>query len=489
MVRTRRRTLLVTAGIAVVALLVGLGAGQFIRSPADAASRAEAPDASAITVPVESRVLESKISTRGDAAFAGATEVELSLGDLASPAVVTGQVPQRGDELVEGEPLLEVIGRPILALAGELPMYRTLRPGMSGPDVEQLKQTLRRLDLNPGGDDDQYTATTGQAVAALFDRAGYPAPEPDEEVAAEVEAAQDAVDAAQDALTAAEQALTAAGSGPTESERVAAKNRVEAAERALEAAEQDGDRNAVADARAELEQAEADQKELLAGPDTSEQRSARDAARGDLDAARAALSEAQGKAGTPLPLSEVYYLESLPQKVDEITVERGDLADGPVMTVSGAGLQITARLSDADREQVAEDQPVLLDFPWGEGTGTITGFTDGEDQSQALIAADDLTPEQEDQLRGENLRVTIPLSSTDGEVLAVPLAALTAGPSGASRVEVQRDGDHELVEVEVGLVADGYAEVRAADGALADGDLVVVGQSGADEPDEPEGQE
>jgi hypothetical protein len=484
MVNTRRRTLLVTAGVAVAALFVGLGAGQFIRSPADAASRAETPDASAITVPVESRVLESKISTRGDAAFAGATEIELSLGDLASPAVVTGQVPQRGDELEEGEPLLEVIGRPILALAGELPMYRTLRPGMSGPDVKQLKQTLRRLGLDPGADDDQYTVVTGQAVAALFQRAGYPAPEPDEDVAAEVAAAQDAVDAAQDALTAAEQALTAAGSGPTESERVAAQNRVDAAKRALETAEQDGDKNAIADARAELKQAEADQRELLAGPDTSDQRAARDSARSELDSAQAALSEAQGKAGTPLPVSEVYYLESLPQRVDDVSVSRGDLADGPVITVSGAGLQITARLSDSDRAQVTEDQPVLLDLPWGEGTGTITGFTESDDRPVALIVVDDLTAEEEDQLRGENIRVTVPLSSTDGEVLAVPLAALTAGPSGASRVEVQRDGETDLVEVEVGLVADGYAEVRAVDGSLGAGDLVVVGRSGADEPEE-----
>jgi hypothetical protein len=58
----------------------------------------------------------------------------------------------------------------------------------------------------------------------------------------------------------------------------------------------------------------------------------------------------------------------------------------------------------------------------------------------------------------------------------VPLAALTAGPGGESRVEVQRNGEMVLVEVEVGLTADGYAEVEPVDGELAEGDLVVVGE-------------
>lgn len=41
----------------------------------------------------------------------------------------------------------------------------------------------------------------------------------------------------------------------------------------------------------------------------------------------------------------------------------------------------------------------------------------------------------------------------------------------------------ELVEVEVGLTAQGYAEVSAVDGELAEGDLVVVGESADADPD------
>ena len=88
-----------------------------------------------------------------------------------------------------------------------------------------------------------------------------------------------------------------------------------------------------------------------------------------------------------------------------------------------------------------------------------------------------MSPEQVERLKGENVRVTIPVQSTAGEVLAVPLAALSAGPGGEARVEVQRsDGDVERVEVEVGLSAGGFAEVRTPDNSLKEGDQVVVGQ-------------
>ena len=96
-----------------------------------------------------------------------------------------------------------------------------------------------------------------------------------------------------------------------------------------------------------------------------------------------------------------------------------------------------------------------------------------------MVTPDAITPEQLEALRDSNVKVTIPVSATEGEVLAVALAALTAGPGGQSRVEVLRGADTELVPVEVGLSAGGYAEIRPAEGhALQAGDAVVVGRSG-----------
>lgn len=64
-------------------------------------------------------------------------------------------------------------------------------------------------------------------------------------------------------------------------------------------------------------------------------------------------------------------------------------------------------------------------------------------------------------------------------MLAVPDAALTAGPGGEVRVEVMRAGVEapELVVVEIGLSAGGYTEIVSSEAPLVAGDLVVVGQS------------
>ncbi len=77
-------------------------------------------------------------------------------------------------------------------------------------------------------------------------------------------------------------------------------------------------------------------------------------------------------------------------------------------------------------------------------------------------------------------RVTIDIASTDGEVLTVPVAALTVGADGSSRVEVETapitadaPGATTLVVVEVGLTAQGLVEVRSDE--LHEGDQVVVG--------------
>jgi multidrug efflux pump subunit AcrA (membrane-fusion protein) len=79
--------------------------------------------------------------------------------------------------------------------------------------------------------------------------------------------------------------------------------------------------------------------------------------------------------------------------------------------------------------------------------------------------------------------VRIAVGATEGEVLSVPLAALTAGPGGESRIEVVesdpregKDAETRLVVVETGLAAKGAVEVTPVEGELDEGDLVVVGK-------------
>jgi hypothetical protein len=110
---------------------------------------------------------------------------------------------------------------------------------------------------------------------------------------------------------------------------------------------------------------------------------------------------------------------------------------------------------------------------------TVADLAAGENgATTATLTLDASTPEQLDAIRGRNVQVTIPIASTAGAVLCVPLAALSAGPGGESRVEVvAADATTALVEVTVGLAAEGYAEITAAaGGVLAEGDQVVVGR-------------
>jgi hypothetical protein len=115
---------------------------------------------------------------------------------------------------------------------------------------------------------------------------------------------------------------------------------------------------------------------------------------------------------------------------------------------------------------------------------TVTAITPGADagaRPTVGLTPDPLTSDQVTQLAGQNVRVTVPVGATSGPVLSVPVAALSAGPGGETRIRVV-DGDPRegakaatrLVVVDTGLAAKGEVEVRPKDGGLRKNDLVVV---------------
>jgi hypothetical protein len=473
--RSRRRVLVGVSSVAVLSLGLGVVAGSRLTSPADAAARTAAPKASQITVPVEKRSLSSKVVARGDTSFDGAVNLRVETAGLGTPAVVTGKVPAVGAAITEGKAILEITGRPVIALAGVLPMYRALRPGSRGPDVLQLEQTLRRLKFDPGTVDGVYTAETGEAVARLFRAAGYEPPEVDEQHEQAVEQAEQQVKSAQDGVRNAERALKQIQAGPSKAARVQADNAVEAAERALQEAR--GNAKAYAAAKDQLELAKAQRADLLQPKDTSAERTALADARERLTDAKDALVKAEAEAGTPLPVSEVVFVKSLPRRVDKVNVTRGGVVSGDVMSVSGASLVVTVEVDAATRELLKTGMAASLDLGDGQIVAAkVLRITRDDDAFDIVVAPNSLTARQLELLRSANVRVTIPVKSTQGKVLAVPVAALSSGPDGESRVEVLRDGKVELVRVDVGLSADGYAEVKPVDGKLAEGDQVVVGR-------------
>ncbi|NDI50001.1 hypothetical protein [Goekera deserti] len=484
----RNRALWVTAAVAVVALVAGLLLGRFVVSPDDAA--AEPPAPGLITVPVGFGPLSNDVTIRGEVGYADSVEVTVDTSAISGPAVVTGQVPEVGAELAPLSVALEIAGRPVIVLPGELPSYRTLRFGVSGPDVLQFKEAVRAVGLDAGDPgDDVFDAQAAAAVTALYAQAGYTAPAGEEGAAEEVRAAQEGVTAAEQGVATAQAELTTARAGASAVAVKTADNAVAAARRELDAALASAPDDAVTigGLRDALALAELQRRELDATPDTSAQRSQLTTAQSQLTRAREDLTRAQQSALPALPGGEVLYLGQLPRRVDAVAVRRGAVLDGAAMTVSGATLALSGTVAVADARLLSPGMTATFELPDGtEQTATIreveAGAQDGERWTVQLEPAP-LTPVQVTELQGSNVRVAIPVGATDGDVLSVPLAALSAGPGGESRVEVvdgdPRDGERaasHLVVVETGLAAEGAVEVRPVDGELAEGDLVVAGR-------------
>ncbi|HWD83011.1 MAG TPA: peptidoglycan-binding protein [Kribbella sp.] len=425
--KSRRRVLVSVAGVAVVSLGIGVAAGSRISSPEDAAAKTAPPSASQITVPVAKKVLSSKVVGRGDASFDGAVNIRVETSGLTTPAIVTGKVPAVGSTITEGKALLEITGRPVIGLAGVLPMYRTLSPGSKGPDVLQLEQTLQRLGYDPGTVDDEYTLDTSAAVEELYDAAGYDAPEPDERLTQAVDQAKKQVDAAKKQLRQAQSQLKAAKTAHAK--------------------------------------------------DTTVQQGAVDDAEQNLSDAKTSLNDAEFKAGTPLPVSEIVYVKTLPRRVDDVKVERGGTVNGVVMSASGASLVVTVKVDAETAQRLKAGMAASLDVDGTPVAAKVRRVSKNGTQYDVVVAPNALTASQLAVLRDANVRVTIPVKSTSGKVLAVPVAALSSGSDGASRVEVLRNGQVELVPVTVGLSADGFAQVTPkGDAKLSEGDQVVVGK-------------
>lgn len=554
----------VVAVVAVVSAVIGWVAGQQIRSPAEIAADQAPPAPSLITVGVEFTELSQRLVIRGTVRSDQSTP--LSATSASGETIITRLTVEAGDELDEGDVAIEVAGRPIFVLEGDLPVFRSLTPTLEGPDVEQLEQALVRLGLDPGTVDNVYDEDTADAVEELYRAAGYEPVQPNEQDLATLRADRAAVTEASDAVARATASLAEAEAGPSESTRIqldqsviqatrdladanagagliaatetrqtaekvaadAATAASEAAARlataqgginpdtneplldgelaAFEAADEtakatkaeadasvtrakrDEERAAEEKARsietatANLALAEASRTEALAA-DTTVAADGLKAAQARLADARSTLAKTEAVVDTRVPAAEIYFLPSLPRKVQTLSVSTGDRPSGPVMTVTGSSTSITSAVSNADRRLIeVGDSAILEDQDLGiRADATITFIADnpggGDTPSDRYRVR--LEPNQElpEEALNVNFRITIPVTSSGGEVMAVPLAALSAGSDGSTRVEVERrPGETEIVEVNPGLRANGLVQIDAVDDNLAPGDRVVVGR-------------
>ena len=306
--------------------------------------------------------------------------------------------------------------------------------------------------------------------------------------AVEHEALRAAVTDAENALSASDRAVEDAVRALTDATWVV----TDAAEKLTEAQAETGllDERARPATQAQLDVRSAEDRlaaaqqtlaDLLAEPDTTDAVRVVESARSELRDATEDLAELEAATGVWLPAGELVFLKRLPVRVDLLTAERGSTVSGSFMTVTGSELAVRGSVSERDVDRVSEGMQIRIEDRSLEEpvTGTIRlldrrAGTRGvaPDRHYVEIVAQAIP----DHLVGRNIKIVIPVGGTDGPVLVVPNAALSATASGLTRVEVEQpDGTTRFVSVEPGLSTGGRAEVTPVDGELIAGDLVVVG--------------
>jgi len=199
-----------------------------------------------------------------------------------------------------------------------------------------------------------------------------------------------------------------------------------------------------------------------------------------VDDLTAEFEAALSKTDSPMPIDEVVFIPSFPVRVEEINAKIGDAASGPIIGVTNNQLAIDSALPLAEAPLVKPGMKVTIDEPdlGLQATGVVsrvaeTSGIDGADGYHVYFEV--LIDETKVKLEGFSLRLTIPVESTGGAVMVVPISALFLAADGTSRVQVEKDGKLEFLEVKPGLSADGFVEVKPIDGTLSAGQLVLVG--------------
>jgi peptidoglycan hydrolase-like protein with peptidoglycan-binding domain len=501
--RKRILVLFFVLGLMAIVAVVGWAAGSQIESPAEAAARTAPPTPSPILVPVEERVLSTNVVVRGTARFGLPQAISIAPSALKTNSAgnnVAGLIttlPSINTQFKEGDVLLTAGGRPVLILQGDIPAYRDMVPGVWGKDVMQLEQALARLGVDPGPPDGKYDERTSAAVAKWYEAAGYEPFGPTAEQRANIRLLETAVgDALKSRMAATSAAATAklnvaaAEAKADLAQRTAAADiSAKIAERALvvldprqlalarQAADEKldvaraGRRAADIEARAIIQTAVEAQK--VAEFDANLMATRADQAAADLEAAKRTL-------GNQVPVDEVVFLRELPVRVEQVVAAVGATASGPVMLVTDNKITIDSSLP---LDAVAlvkpgmavdiEEQAVGIKAKGVVASVEKTPGTHGVDGYHVYFSVQ--VSETNTPLQGFSLRLTIPIESTKGPVTTVPLSAVSLAPDGKSRVQVETGGRLEYIQVEPGLAAGGFVEVKPVDSSLKPGQLVVVG--------------
>jgi peptidoglycan hydrolase-like protein with peptidoglycan-binding domain len=422
---------------------------------------------------------------------------------------------------------------------------RTLRQAVRQAEdaLRQAREALATAAEGAGGADlleaQQSARRARDAVPAARDTAARDNAEAQGAIGAAT-AARDAAVAGRDRAAAAYQAATQPGAIDPETgepytavaisalaaARDEASTAVVAAQQALDTAVRQRDevtqqgRAAIQEALDAQALADARLAEASKAPETAGEQDTVRAAEIGLWEAVVDLNTADAEIGTRVPAGEIVFVPTLPLSVTEVTATPGGAATGALATVSSAETEVVGRVSRADADLVTEGAPVVIAVRDSdvELPGTVTyvgpprpeptrppeeggfpGDSGGDEDSdsgrmQVVVTPDDPGATADHVFQA--VRILVDVGSTNGDVLVVPVAAVSVAGDGRSRVEVELEpvtaasaGATEFVEVEVGLTAQGLVEIRPVDGELAEGTRVVVGIESSDRRNESDGDD
>ena len=417
--------------VAVVLTLIGLGAAGWVRSPEQSLADRKPPAPTQLTAPVEQRVLRDTVVLRGEVGAARTFRISPAVPTAVDRAIVSGVRVHRGGAVREGQVLVEVSGRPVIALRGAVPAYRDLRPGDSGRDVVQLQKALRTLGLGTGGDRRGILGPgTKAAIGGLYRRVGFTAPEEGDPAALS-----------------------------------SARTQIRQAERTRHEAELTLRRTRRADGGSD---AEARRQVRYAQEDLN-----------DLVSARSALAE---RTGPKLPMSEVAFLPDFPARVESMKARTGHEPGEPLLTVSSGELIVRGRVNAGQRGLLRTGMRVQLssEVLGTTATGVLRSIgepttDDDGTRGHAVVVAPLSGKTLPRALAGQDVRLAVETAATEDKVLVVPAAAVIAGADGGLSVVRVDSGRERRVPITVGVSGNGYVEVVPVGAALGPGDRVVVG--------------
>ena len=166
--RPRRRWLVATAGIVVVAAVVLAVTDPFHDNHPAKTGVSDNGYATSITTVAEG-ALSSQISADGTLEYTTSGGTDYSLVNQASGTF--SRLPSAGEVFSRGQVLYRVSNDPVILLYGDTPVYRSLSEGDTGPDVRELNRNLVALgyatssELDP--DSDYFSYETAYALELL----------------------------------------------------------------------------------------------------------------------------------------------------------------------------------------------------------------------------------------------------------------------------------------------------------------------------------